>query len=67
MPKGKKKNKFVGRQKQDSNFASEEESVADTASVVSIVSELRLDSDDDTITEVDEENVLIDNFEDKLK
>ena len=35
------------RQQQDSNFASEEESLADNCSVVSNLSELRLESDDD--------------------
>ncbi|XP_035221030.1 interferon-related developmental regulator 2-like isoform X2 [Stegodyphus dumicola] len=69
MPKGKRKYKSGGllRQKQDPNFASEEESFADNSSIVSNLSELRVDSDDDTLIEADDEIVTTDDFEDKLK
>ncbi|GFR09761.1 interferon-related developmental regulator 2 [Trichonephila clavata] len=69
MPKGKKKSKsgWPLRHKQDQYLASEEESLADNSSVVSNLSELRLDSDDDTVIEADDEVIAVDDFEDKLK
>lgn len=69
MPKGKRKCKSGGllRQHQDSNFASEEESLADNCSVVSNLSELHLESDDDTLIEAEDDDVITDDFEDKLK
>ncbi|KAG8197893.1 hypothetical protein JTE90_020272 [Oedothorax gibbosus] len=69
MPKGKRKHKFGGPlgRKQDPNFASEEESLADNSSVISNLSDLRLDSDEDTLVENEDEVITFDDFEDKLK
>ncbi|GIY55335.1 interferon-related developmental regulator 2 [Caerostris darwini] len=69
MPKAKKKSKLGGqlRPKQDQGFGSEEESIADNSSVVSNLSELRLDSDDDTLVEAEEEFITTHDFEDKFK
>ncbi|XP_054707038.1 interferon-related developmental regulator 2-like [Uloborus diversus] len=69
MPKGKKKYKSGGllRQKQESNFISEEESIAEESSVLSNVSELHLDSDDDTLVEAEDDAIITDDFEDRLK
>ncbi|XP_055933241.1 interferon-related developmental regulator 1-like [Argiope bruennichi] len=67
MPKGKRKSKSGGPLRHKQDFASEEESLADNSSVVSNLSELRLDSDDDTVTEADDEVLATDDFEDKLK